>query len=155
LSWVEVEATHFQLYKRVKHVYSEARRVLEFRRICIYSPGATREETSNVHIKLGQLMDASQNSCNDLFDCSCDELNELTSLAKRAGAWGSRLTGAGWGGSTVSLVTISEIPRFIENLRKTYKPFQNLDDTALQRVIFATKPGSGAGVFRVDSEKHF
>src|SRR5258708_5773164 len=154
-----VEATHFQLYKRVKHVYSEARRVLEFRRICIES-----RSDVNVHIKLGELMDASQKSCDELFDCSCDELNKLTSLAKSAGAWGSRLTGvlespyqlqylvnfglasgAGWGGSTVSLVTVSEVSGFIENLRKTYKPYQNLYDAALRRVIFATRPGRGAG----------
>lgn len=30
-----VEATHFQLYKRAKHVFSEALRVLQFRAVCL------------------------------------------------------------------------------------------------------------------------
>jgi hypothetical protein len=34
LSWVDVEATHFQLYKRARHVFDEAWRVLEFRDVC-------------------------------------------------------------------------------------------------------------------------
>jgi galactokinase len=35
LSWIEVQAERFQLYKRAKHVLSEALRVLEFREICL------------------------------------------------------------------------------------------------------------------------
>lgn len=112
-------------------------------------------------------MDASQESCRNLFDCSCDELNELTMLAKKAGAWGSRLTGqfslnldrsgyctdvrdylhsvgAGWGGCTVSLVTEAEVPSFIAQVAKSYGPYQGLDKAELEQVIFATKPGSGA-----------
>lgn len=80
-----------------------------------------------------------------MFECSCKELDELTSLAKKAGAWGSRLTGAGWGGCTVSLVTEADVPAFIEAVSKEYGPYKGLDKAALEQVIFATKPGSGAG----------
>lgn len=86
-----VEATRFQLYKRAKHVFSEALRVLQFRRICLFTPAES--VSSSVHLELGRLMDESQESCAELFDCSCPELDELTRLARQSGALGSRLTG--------------------------------------------------------------
>lgn len=85
-----VEAEHFQLYKRAKHVFSEALRVLQFRTLCLNSA----ESSSDVDFeKLGKLMNESQRSCKELFECSCPELDLLTALCRDAGAFGSRLTG--------------------------------------------------------------
>ena len=98
LSWVDVEAERFHLYKRAKHVVEESLRVLEFRDTCLSPPRENALEA------LGELMNESQTSCAKQFECSCDELDDLVNVARSAGAVGSRLTGAGWGGCTVSLV---------------------------------------------------
>ena len=89
-------------------------------------------------------MSASQESCSALFECSCPELDALTALARRSGAYGSRLTGAGWGGCTVSLVDEADVEGFINRVKSQYGPYQNLSNDELKEVIFATRPGSGA-----------
>ena len=93
---------------------------------------------------LGKLMDESHKSCSELFDCSCPELDELVALARASGAYGSRLTGAGWGGCTVSLVCESEVEEFKNRLKEGYPKYRGLTGAELNEVVFATKPSSGA-----------
>ena len=90
----------FYPYERALHVFTEAKRVYDYKQIC-------DDDTLNEDIKvskLGELMNESHKSCHELYDCSSPELEELTSLCRKAGALGSRLTGAGWGGCCVSLI---------------------------------------------------
>ncbi|KAJ7157613.1 Galactokinase [Mycena crocata] len=151
MSWVEVDATHFKLYKRAKHVYSEALRVLQFRKLCL-DTATSGSSSDNVAVlkQLGALMNESQTSCADDFQCSCEELDQLTQLARDAGAYGSRLTGAGWGGCTVSLVPEGEVESFIKKVSETYPPYKGLEGDALSEVIFATSPSAGACVYKFD-----
>ena len=88
-------------------------------------------------------MDESHFSCRDLYDCSSPELDEITKLARDSGALGSRLTGAGWGGCSVSLVKKDILPQFLEKVQTYYtkqrEPGHQLwitDD--LDRYLFAT-----------------
>ena len=78
----------FQLCKRALHVFSEAQRVYDFRDAC---DGAT--VPPKAFRKLGDLMNESHASCRDMYDCSCPELDELTEVCRKSGAYGSRLTG--------------------------------------------------------------
>ncbi len=57
------------------------------------------------HLKrFGQLLYESHESCRRLYECSAPELDTVVAAAKRAGALGARLTGAGWGGAALVLV---------------------------------------------------
>ena len=61
-----------------------------------------------------------------------------------AGALGSRLTGAGWGGCAVSVVPTEQLASFLDKVREN---FYSKDPERMARVetaLFATKPGSGA-----------
>lgn len=99
--------------------------------------------------QLGELMNVSHKSCDELFDCSSPELNELTQMARDSGALGSRLTGAGWGGCCVSLVLKSDLESFIQKLMGYYTKERNQGSTLwvtddLKRYIFGTSLGQGA-----------
>jgi galactokinase len=137
LSWVEVEAERFHLYKRIKHVVEESLRVLEFRDTCLSPP-------TDVIAALGELMNASQTSCAQQFECSCSELDDLVRVSRESGAVGSRLTGAGWGGCTVSLVRAGEVDEFMKKVKEGYPPYRELNEEKLKEAMFATKPGAGA-----------
>ncbi|KAF9359346.1 galactokinase [Mortierella sp. AD094] len=144
-----IRAETFHLYRRAKHIYSEEKRVVQFRDICEKAAHQQDLAAQTLFTQLGGLMNASQDSCHSLYDCSCDELEELTGLARRAGAYGSRLTGAGWGGATVSLVSEDQVPEFIETLKKEYygKYHSDLTRDQLDKAVFATAPSSGAATF--------
>src|SRR2546425_424070 len=54
--------------------------------------------------QFGRLLYESHESCRRLYQCSAPELDCVVAVAKRAGALGARLTGAGWGGAALVLV---------------------------------------------------
>ncbi|GLI65895.1 hypothetical protein VaNZ11_009539 [Volvox africanus] len=150
LAVAEADKYSFPLKKRAVHVYSEAQRVLEFRTVCEDAslPSSERLE------KLGGLMNDSHGSCADLYGCSCDELDELVAIARGAGALGARLTGAGWGGCTVSLIREEDVEGFLAALRDKYFKARVEGGTIaadqLPEFFFATKPSSGAALLKPD-----
>ena len=66
------------------------------------------------------LLYESHESCRRLYDCSSPELDTVVAAAKRAGAWGARLTGAGWGGAAIVLVGKSDT-KTIPAIERAYK----------------------------------
>ncbi|KAM4829539.1 N-acetylgalactosamine kinase isoform 1-T1 [Thomomys bottae] len=130
----------FKLYQRAKHVYGEAARVLRFKAICEEAP-------DNAVQLLGELMNQSHRSCRDLYECSCSELDQLVDICRKFGAQGSRLTGAGWGGCTVSIVPADKLPDFLANVQDAYYKRCDHSEAPEKQNLFATKPGGGALVF--------
>lgn len=71
--------------------------------------------------RFGKLMNASHFSLRDDYDVTGKNLDTLAELAwAQDGVIGSRMTGAGFGGCTVSLVRNDAIPAFKENISKAY-----------------------------------
>ena len=70
----------------------------------------------------GQLMNESHTSLRDDYQVSCPELDALVEAAWRVeGVYGSRMTGAGFGGCTVSLVDESAVGAFRERVAAAYQ----------------------------------
>src|SRR5262249_42098080 len=94
----EVEATSVDsleepLRRRLRHVVTENARVTAF-------AGAV---AAGDLVTAGRLISASHASLRDDYEVSTPELDELVSLAERAGAYGARRVGAGFGGSILAL----------------------------------------------------
>ena len=90
-------------------------------------------------------MYASHDSLRDDYEVSCVEIDALVEIAreigKSGGVIGSRITGGGFGGCTVSLVQTDKIDEITQKYRDEYKKRTGNDAT-----IFATRPAQGARV---------
>ena len=100
------------VYRRAKHVISENKRVLD----------AIEALKKNDLITFGGLMNASHDSLRDDYEVTGTELDTLVDEARKVtGVLGSRMTGAGFGGCTVSLVRDDAIEDFKIRVGKNYK----------------------------------
>ncbi len=138
-----IRASRFLLAQRATHVFSEALRVLEFKSLLQSQPTLS---SSDLLPRLGAIMNATQSSCRDVYDCSCSELDQLCTIAVGAGAYGSRLTGAGWGGCSVHLVPkekVNEVKGAWE--RKYYRIREpNISEQMLKEAVIVSEPGHGS-----------
>jgi len=90
----------------------------------------------------GRLMNECHKSLRDLYEVSCHELDVMVEIAQSLpGCYGSRLTGAGFGGCTVNLVEQDKAEEFILELGTQY---QNKVD--LEAKIYICRAENGAGV---------
>ncbi|MCG8368903.1 MAG: galactokinase, partial [Proteobacteria bacterium] len=101
--------------KRCRHVVSENRRVLD-------AGAALKAGRLNA---FGDILKASHRSLRDDFEVSCPELDMLVQLANGTdGVLGSRMTGAGFGGCTVSVVHQDSVGLLVENLARYQTGFK-------------------------------
>ena len=72
--------------------------------------------------EFGRLINASHVSLRDHYETSCEETDLLASLAwEIQGVLGSRITGGGFGGCTVSIVKNDAIDTFTEKIGPAYE----------------------------------
>lgn len=89
--------------------------------------------------KFGELMNASHVSLRDDYEVTGIELDTLVEEAwKVDGVIGSRMTGAGFGGCTVSIVEDAAVDRFIERVGAAYK-----DKIGYAADFYVVQVGSG------------
>ena len=98
--------------KRARHAVYENQRTIQ----------AVKALTDGDIAAFGQLMNASHVSLRDDYEVTGIELDTLVEEAwKCTGVIGSRMTGAGFGGCTVSIVENDAIDTFIEKVGTAYK----------------------------------
>jgi len=91
--------------------------------------------------EFGRLMNKSHISLRDDYEVTGLELDSLVEAAwEEKGTVGSRMTGAGFGGCTVSIVENDYVDSFIKNVGKKYK-----EKTGLEASFYIANIGDGAG----------
>lgn len=94
--------------------------------------------------KFGKLMIASHDSLRDDYEVTGKELDTLVASAlKQKGVIGSRMTGAGFGGCTVSIVKNDAIDAFIENVGREYQ-----EAIGYAADFYVVEVGDGAGILK-------
>ncbi|MCG8450797.1 MAG: galactokinase [Pirellulales bacterium] len=123
------------LYRRARHVIGEIERTTQ---------AADAIEASRWD-EVGRLMFASHASLRDDYEVSCTELDVLVRLAEELGSAkgvvGSRMTGGGFGGCTVSLVKTSAAAEIAEAICRAYQ-----QETGIEPTAFSTPPAQGATI---------
>ncbi|MEX2308895.1 MAG: galactokinase [Pirellulales bacterium] len=126
----KLEQTEF---RRARHAISEIER--------------TRDAADAVKAgdwsEVGRLMNESHDSLRDDYEVSCRELDLLVDLAqslgRKGGVFGSRMTGGGFGGCTVSLVETAKVDAVAQHLASSYRT-----QTGIEPSVLTSRPARGA-----------
>ncbi|XP_011503519.1 PREDICTED: galactokinase-like [Ceratosolen solmsi marchali] len=114
------------MIKRARHVITEIQRTIE---------AATCLENNNF-IRFGELMNESHDSLREEYEVSSKELDNLVMISRSVdGVLGSRLTGAGFGGCTITLVKKNAVDNLIATIQKKYSGIPS---------FYVAKPSNGA-----------
>ena len=118
--------------KRAKHAVYENQRTVR-----------AVEALKNQDVELfGRLMNASHESLRYDYEVSCEEIDILVDLAQAMpGVLGSRITGGGFGGCTVSIVKNDVVDTFISEIGAAYK-----EKVGHEAEFYVVDIGDGAGI---------
>ncbi len=117
--------------KRCRHVVMENERTIS----------AAKALKNNDLAEFGRLMWLSHASLRDDYEVSCRELDLLVEVAQKSRlVLGARMTGGGFGGSTVNLVPLEYVDEFTEKITTEYK-----QQTNIESAVYKTGAADGAG----------
>lgn len=116
--------------KRCRHVVTENERALR----------AAEALKQSDFAEFGRLMWLSHASLRDDYEVSCRELDLLVEIASRCeGVLGGRMTGGGFGGSTVNLVRKENVGNFTKKISDEYRR-----QTDIEAAVYVSSPADGA-----------
>lgn len=154
MSSFPVRGEYFKLRQRALHVFTEALRVLRFLSLLEDPAQApSSDNTTEYNNRLGKLMNETQDSCRDVYECSCPEIDEICTIAREAGSYGSRLTGAGWGGCSVHLLPANKVDQIKAALVEKYYSKKQVPEADMEGAIIVSRPMNGSAVFNLDGGK--
>nr|WP_277816670.1 galactokinase [Microbacterium aquimaris] len=97
-------------FRRVRHIVTENQRVLDTVAV-LRGTGPTA---------IGDLLVASHASMRDDFEISVPELDTAVEAALAAGAIGARMTGGGFGGAAIALVSRDQVTAVADGVRRAF-----------------------------------
>ncbi len=122
-----------RIFRRSRHVVTEIARTME----------AVEAFKSGDFSNIASLMEGSHRSLRDDFEVSCDELDLMVALAQEigfeGGVLGARMTGGGFGGSTVTLCRSADAKNIAQQMHERYQA-----QTGIEPLLFITRPADGA-----------
>jgi galactokinase len=117
--------------RRARHILTENSRVLDF----VAALG------DSDFVEAGRILNSSHVSMRDDFNITTEHIDLIADTAVRAGAFGARMTGGGFGGCVIALVPDSRADAVAKTLRQT------IPDAGHPRpVITRTRAAAGAGI---------
>jgi galactokinase len=118
------------IYKRCRHVVEENKRVRD---------GARRLRAGDLN-GFGERMRESHRSLRDLYEVSCRELDIMVEAAEGLpGYYGGRMTGGGFGGSTINLVEATDADSFGDQVSSRYQ-----NATGIKPAVYICSAADGA-----------
>lgn len=137
----DVSFDQFQVYqpklpetirKRARHIITENARVL----------GAVEALRFGALEGMASMMNASHDSLRDDYEVTGEHLDAMVEISReRPGVLGSRMTGAGFGGCTVTLLRADALEAFLSEVPARYQ-----ERTGLEPVLYPVAPASGAEI---------
>jgi galactokinase len=121
------------IYRRCRHIITENARVL----------AAADALRAGDFPAFGELMWASHASMRDDFAISAPEVDTMVDLARNfgSGVYGARMTGGGFGGSTVTLVAADAVDAFVAYIVPSYR-----NATTLEPAVYLGVGAPGVGI---------
>ncbi len=127
------------VYRRARHVITENRR----------TQSAAEYMSAGNAEKLGELMNASHASLRDDYEVSCKELNLMVDYAiGQPGCYGTRMTGAGFGGCAIALVDVNREGVIARRIAELY-----VRETGIVPELYMCNPSEGASLVQAFQEE--